>query len=75
MFISFITCISTSGDAGWTQMGNRNSKVMALVSRRYERVKKSAKHQAPDAEDHKLNTIGRYEMDSRSYTCCDVRYI
>ena len=32
---------------------------MALGPRRYERVSKAAKHQAHDAVDHKINTIGR----------------
>ena len=37
---------------------------------RYERLVEAAKHQATDAEDHKVNIIGRCDMYSRSYTCC-----
>ena len=32
---------------------------------------KSAKHQAPDAADHELNTIRKYEMGIKADTCCD----
>ena len=31
---------------------------------------KAAKHQAPHAADHEVNTIGKFDMDIRSDTCC-----
>ena len=70
MVIAFITCISTSGNADQPQMGTRKAKEMASRPSCYERMDNSATHQAPDAVDHEVNTIGMCEMDSRADTCC-----
>ena len=51
-------------------MGTRKAKAMASGPRHYNRVTKTAKHKAPDAEDHEVITIGRWEMDSRLDNCC-----
>ena len=51
-------------------MGTWKDKAMKLVPQRYERVSKEVNHQAPDAEDHEVNTIVRCYMDSRADTCC-----
>ena len=52
-------------------MGPRKAKTMELGPRRYERVAKADKHQADDSVDHKVNNIGRYEMEIRAEICCD----
>ena len=51
-------------------MGIIKSKSMALGTRSYERVDKAARHQAPDADYHEVNSIGRCDMDSRAETFC-----
>ena len=71
MVIAFLTFISNSGDADQPKMGTRKAKAMALCTRRYQRMTKAAKNQAPDAADHEGNSIGRFEMDSMLDTCCD----
>ena len=70
MAIVFITFISISIDAGQTQMGTIKVNSMALGPRRYEIVAKADKHQAPGAEDHEVNAIGKCEVDIRADTCC-----
>ena len=70
MVIAFITCILTSGDADQPQMGNRKSKAMSSGPRRYDRVAKAYKQQAPDTVGHELNSIGVCEMVSSVDTCC-----
>ena len=70
MFIVFITFISTSGDVDQPQIKTRKSKAMTSGPRRYERVAKASKHQAPDAAGQKINTIGRCDMYIMADTCC-----
>ena len=70
MVIAFITLISTSDDSDQPQIGTRKANEMASWPGNYNRVAKSAKHQAPGAADHEVNTIRKCEMDIRADTYC-----
>ena len=69
MVISFITCISALGDVYQPQMGTRKAKSMESVLLHYNRVAKASRHQAPDAADQEVNSIGSCNMESRADTC------
>ena len=71
MVIAFLIFISNSGDANQPQLGNRKAKATELWPRCNDSISKAAKHQAHDAADHEVNSIGRFEMDSMLDTCCD----
>ena len=71
--LRFLLFISNSGGYDQPQMVTKKFKTMASVQLHYERVTKAFKHQAPDAAGHEFNAIGRCDMNSRSYTCYDVK--
>ena len=68
--LHFSIFISNSGYANHSQIGTRKVKEILLGLRCYDRVAKTYKHQAHGEEYHKVNAIGRCNMNSRSDTYC-----
>ena len=52
------------------KMGTRKANAMTSGPCSYEMVYKEDKHLSPDAAEHELNTIGRFDMYIREDTCC-----